>query len=61
MDACVLELELSVTGHPLRRRMMRGQVESPVCYLTSQFVDVLEVGCHLLADHHARADVSDQE
>jgi hypothetical protein len=61
MDACVLEPELSVTGRPLQRRMMRGQVESLAYYLTSLFVDVLEVGCHRQEDHHARADVSGQE
>lgn len=61
MDACVPEPVLSVTGRPPRRRMMREQVESPVYYLTSQFVDVLEVGYHLREDHHARADLSGQE
>jgi len=61
MDACVLEPGLSATGRPLRRRMKKGQVESHVCCLTSQFVGVLEVGCHPQEDHHARADVSGQE
>jgi hypothetical protein len=61
MDACVLEPGLSVTGLPLPRRMKKGQVESPAYYLTSQFVDVLEVGCRHQEDHHARVDVSGQE
>ena len=61
MDAYVLEPGLSVTGRPLPRILMIGQVESPVYYLTGQFVDVLEVGCHPQEDHHARADVSCQE
>jgi hypothetical protein len=61
MDACVRGPGLSVTVLLLRRRTTRGLGESPVHYLTSQFVDVLEVGCHPQEDHHVRADVSGQE
>jgi hypothetical protein len=61
MDACVLVQGLSVTGRPLRHRMMRGQAESLVCCLTAQFGDVLEADCHPQEYRHARADVSGQE
>ena len=61
MDACVPEQELSVTGHPLQRRMTIEQGESLVYYLTDQFDDVLGVDCHHRKDHHAKADVYGQE